>query len=120
MTRHELADVMIKGLHTPNVREERMTYISASEKRPPCKACALGCALIGKLDGNIREAERIYHYKDRTETVKTTYDIFGDLLGISPELALEIEFKHLNGMPIQQIATWLKTSEGEGEKWQKD
>jgi len=112
MTRHELANAMIKGLHTPNVREDQMAYVHVSEKRPLCKACALGCALIGSLDGDTREAERIYRYKDQTETIKTVYDIFSDLLGISPELALEIEFKHLNGMPVQQIAAWLKTSEG--------
>jgi hypothetical protein len=115
MTRYELANAMLKGLHTPNVREDKMAYVSVSEKRPLCKACALGCALIGKFDGDVIQAERIYRYKDNTETAKTAYDIFGDLLGIDPELALEIEFKHLNGMPIQQIAAWLKTSEGEAQ-----
>jgi hypothetical protein len=104
---------MLKGLYTPNVREDKMAYVSVSEKRPICKACAIGCALIGKLDGDVREAERIYRHKDQAETSGTTYDIFGDLLGIAPELVLEIEFNHLNGMPVEQIAAWLKTSEGE-------
>lgn len=106
MNRFELADAMIKGLQAPNVKEETMAYVHTSKKSGFCRACALGCALIGYYDGNYRQAEAAL---DRGGSVQ------GDIaraLGISTDLAVEIEFRHLNGMPVQQIAAWLKSSEG--------
>ena len=113
MNRHKLADVMIKGLHTRGVEEDRQAaYVCVSPKGTFCRACALGCALIGMFDGDYTKAERIYdaEYLLRSNDVDF-HDMFAELLGIPLDLALEIEFKHLNGMPVQQIAAWLKSSE---------
>lgn len=112
MTRHELADAMIKGLETPNVVESDIHYIAVgSFKTSPCRACALGAALIGHYDGNYRRAKQALQSCGMR---LDEYNSFAKLLDISLALAVEIELKHLNGMPIQQIAAWLKSSEGEG------
>lgn len=115
MTRSELADAMLKGKDTPGVREDKMApYVAVSPRKFFCRACALGCALIGFFNGDYEKAEAYYDAENmQRETDESVYDIFADYLKISAELALEIELKHLNGMPIQQIAAWLKTSEQE-------
>lgn len=43
MNRFELADAMIKGLHTPNVKEETMAYISISNKTGFCGHVCPNC-----------------------------------------------------------------------------
>ena len=113
MNRHQLADAMIKGLHTQGVKEDRKAaYVCVSPKSGFCRACALGCALIGKFDGDYMKAERIYDAENMLRPADVDFcDLFAELLGIPPALALEIEFKHLNGMTVQQIAAWLKSSE---------
>jgi hypothetical protein len=111
MTRIELADAMLKGAHTDGVIEDKQNYISETSLKW-CFACALGCALIGKYDGDYRKAKQAL--KDTAKgRPASEYHVFGDLLGVSPELALSIEHKHLNGMPIEQIAAWLKSEEVE-------
>ncbi len=111
MTRTQLADAMIRGANTDGVIEDKQNYISETSLKW-CFACALGCALIGKFDGDYHKAKEALKVAARGNYA-SEYDTFGDLLGISPTLAVEIEFKHMNGMPIQQIAVWLKFSETE-------
>jgi hypothetical protein len=118
---------MIRGKNTKGVQEHKDFYIHVEPSfmnRPAfCNACANGCALIGYYDG---EYERAYAaFRERESEINRSSDyneyyfsepeVLADLLDISPALAIEIEFKHLNGMPIQQIAAWLKSSEGEGD-----
>jgi hypothetical protein len=67
--------------------------------------------VIGHYDGDYKAAEQALIEVSRNQG---EYDAFAELLDISPALAIEIEHKHINGMPVQQIAAWLKTSEGEG------
>jgi hypothetical protein len=113
MTRIELADAMLKGANTDGVIEDKQNYISGTSLNW-CFACALGCALIGKFDGDYHAAKLAL--KDAAKgRPASEYHIFGDLLGISPELALSIEHKHLNDWPIEQIAAWLKSEEVEVE-----
>lgn len=118
MTRHELADAMIRGKAAQNVVESRAYYIYSLEYAldapvsKPCYACALGCALIGKHGGNFHAAEIEF---ERAGGIQDSVDetaIFAHLLQIPRPLADIVETKHLNGMPIQQIAAWLKSSEG--------
>lgn len=110
MTKFELADAMLRGAKTDGVIEDRQNYISGTSLNW-CFACALGCALIGKHGGDYHKAKQVL--KDAAQGREASeYHVFGGLLGISPELALSIEHKHLNGMPIEQIAAWLKTSKG--------
>src|SRR5262245_19462728 len=111
MNNQQLADAMIKGLHTNGVIEDKQNYISQTSLKW-CFACALGCALIGKFDGDYHKAKTALKVAAQGNYA-SEYHTFGALLNISPEFALSIEHKHLNGMPIQQIAAWLKSSEGE-------
>lgn len=112
MTRFELADAMLKGLHTPGVTENKMNYVAVSTITGSCKACALGCALIGFFDGDYIRAKEAY-YKESLEDRGQRYGQWfaAYLLDISIDLALEIEHKHINDMSVQQIAVWLKTSD---------
>jgi hypothetical protein len=112
MTRTELADAMLRGLHTPGVEESRTSYISRGWGDNTCWACALGGAAIGYYDGDYRQAEHALIEVSRNQG---EYDAFAELLDISPALAVEIEHKHLNGMSVEQIAAWLKTSESEAD-----
>jgi hypothetical protein len=108
MNRYQLADAMIKGLNAPNVKESQTSYINNPKSKSTCWACALGCALIGHYDGNCKQAYEAW----RDATIHLgEYDAFSDLLGITPALAVEIEFKHMNGINVQQIAAWLKSSD---------
>lgn len=114
MNRFELADAMIRGLHTPNVQEAQMSYINVSAKTGSCRACALGCALIGKYDGDYGRAEEVFD-KESLEN-RGEGSIQGSIahvLGIPTDLAIKIEHKHLDGMSIEQIAAWLKFEETE-------
>lgn len=110
MNRFELADAMIRGKNTEGVVEDRSYYIGVSSlfEDTPCMACALGCALIGFYDGDFKKAEKIAGAR---WSQKDDLKVLADLLDIPVSLAIEIEYKHLNGMPIQQIAAWLKSSE---------
>ena len=112
MNRYQLADAMIKGLHAKGVEESRKHYVAVTESKNLCKACALGCALIGQLDGDYRKAERVYDEKCASlGNDAHEFRIFADLLNITETLAFKVEHYHLQGMPIQQIAAWLKSSE---------
>lgn len=108
MNRRQLSDAMTKGIQTPNVVESKDHYITGTGLRPFCRVCALGAALVGHYDGNHKKAFKAYCEETRE---KGEYDAFADLLGIDIRLAVEIEFRHMNGMPIQQIAAWLKSSD---------
>lgn len=108
MTRTELADAMLKGLATPGVVEEEHWYINVDSKAGLCAACALGSALIGKHDGDFVAAEKAY-YKTRRE--HDVIETLCELLGISEQLALEVENRHGSRWPIVQIAAWLKEGE---------
>jgi hypothetical protein len=107
---------MLKGLHTKGVMENTANYVNSMNGQMMfCRACALGCALIGKFDGDYLKAEEVYDARyHKRRSYDTAEAIIADLLDISPELAIEVEHKHLNGMPVEQIAAWLKSSEGEG------
>src|SRR5262245_502554 len=107
MNRFELADAMLRGANTDGVIEDKKNYISGTSLNW-CFACALGCALIGKFDGDYQKAKQVLKDAARDREA-SEYHVFGDLLGISPELALSIEHKHLNGWPIEQIAAWLRS-----------
>jgi hypothetical protein len=113
MTKHELADAMIKGKSAQGVEESKGDYISIKPLIGKCFACALGCALIGKFNGDYQKAEEVYDAEVLLLGEEDfEHESFADLLEIPPELAFTVESKHINGMPIQQIAAWLKTSEG--------
>jgi hypothetical protein len=121
MTRHELADAMIRGKSAKNVVESRAYYIYSLEYAldapvsKPCYACALGCALIGKHNGDFSAAEMEFERAGGIQDDVDEAAIFARLLEIPRPLADFVETQHLNGMPIQQIAAWLKSSEGEGD-----
>lgn len=115
MNRHQLADAMIKGLKTPNVIESQTAYIAPSRRRGEggksilfCHACAMGCAVIGHYEGDVMQAREAW--KEATRH-RAEYDAFADLLGVEPKLAVEVEFRHMNGQSIALIAAWLKSSE---------
>lgn len=110
MTRYELADAMLRGLHTKGVEESRQHYVTVHDSKNICFVCAIGAALVGEFNGDFREAEIAFDNKQLAEGMGE-YDAASELLDISPALAVEIEHKHLNGMPIQQIAAWLKGGE---------
>jgi hypothetical protein len=117
MTRHELADAMLKGKNTSGVTESKSYYVHESECLPvpkPCYACALGCALIGKLNGDFRKAEIGLAAVGLYDEDSDEPAIFAELLEIPRSLAVAVELKHLNGLSIEDIAKWLKASEGEG------
>jgi hypothetical protein len=113
MTRHELADAMLKGKNTPGVMESRAYYVTTGIGAL-CRVCGLGAALVGKLNGDFYKAESEFEaaggfYVDSDEPT-----IFADLLEIPRSLAVAVEIKHLNGLSIEDIAKWLKASEGQG------
>lgn len=123
MTRHELADAMIRGEAAEGVVESQDHYLSLTPnlggfgREIPegafCAVCAIGAAVVGSYDGNFIAAHNALREKIREDRgEKGEYDTFAELLDISPALAVEIEFKHLNGESIEQIAAWLKSSEG--------
>lgn len=109
MNRSQLADAMLKGSKAQGVYESRDRYIATSRNGQFCRACALGCALIGKHDGDFYEAEKVYdqQFLER-RSCDAVQVVLAGLLDISPALAIEIEHKHLNGMRVEQIAAWLK------------
>lgn len=113
MTRHELADAMIRGKTAQGVVESKGNYISILQRAKTCYACALGCALIGYFNGDYYKAEEAYdaEYLLRREE-DFEHEIFSHILDVPSSIAFQIESKHINGMPIQQIAAWLKSSEG--------
>lgn len=120
MTRTELADAMLKGLSNPEVRENAFRYIGINDfdnilEKKPCMACAIGCALIGKHNGDYVSARDAYDATRAKEEFEWEDDleIFARLLEIPFELAQEIEYRHLDDEPITQIAAWLKSSEME-------
>lgn len=108
MNRTQLADAMLRGAKTEGVKESRH-HIIGIPVNGPCLACAIGCALIGKHDGNYRKAKIALKYAAFNST--SEYQAYANLLSISPELAIEIEHRHLNGQTIEQIAAWLKGGE---------
>ncbi len=120
MTRHQLADAMIKGKSSQGVEESKDNYISVKPLTEKCFACALGCALIGKFNGDYQKAGDAYDecFWERSRE-DFEHEIFADLLEIPSNLAFIVESKHINGMPVQQIAVWLKTSEGEENQNEK-
>lgn len=120
MNRPELADAMIKGKNTLNVKESKGDYIRISYRLDgaTCFACALGCALIGKLDGDCCGAETILNNTQYVKKQIDEHNVFSELLRISPSLAIDIEHKHLNGQTIEQIARWLKSDPDWAEGWE--
>jgi hypothetical protein len=106
---------MIKGLKTEGVRESQIAYIQVSEKRGVCLACALGCALIGKYNGDYLEAYYAWKRSLHRSGVTVIQDIFAHLLDIPIALAVEVEVGHLSDESIEDIAKWLKSSEGEAD-----
>jgi hypothetical protein len=119
MNRQELADAMIRGKNAQGVIESTSYYVHQSEYSldtsisKPCYACALGCALIGKLNGDFHKAEIEFEAAGGFDEDSDEPAIFADLLEIPRPLAVVVELKHLNGMTVQQIAVWLKSSEGQ-------
>lgn len=113
MNRHELADAMLRGKATQGVQESRSYYIASQPLFTTCQACALGCAIIGKYGGDYKQAES--ETDDLFDASPDTLEaeLAARILDIPCALAIEIEHKHLNGMPVEQIAVWLKTSEQE-------
>ena len=120
MTRHELADAMIRGKTAQGVVESRAYYIYSLEYAidapvsKPCYACALGCALIGKHNGDFNAAEMEFEKAGGIQDSVDETAIFAHLLEIPRPLADVVEIKHLNGLAVEDIAKWLKASEGEG------
>lgn len=110
MTRSELADAMLKGKDTPGVVEDRSYY--ATTVGQLCHACALGSALIGKLNGDFHKAETEFEQAGGFNEDSDEPRIFADFLEIPRELAAIVELKHMNGLAIEDIAKWLKSSEG--------
>jgi len=109
MNRTQLADAILKGKQTEGVKESQTAYVTAWQTRGICLACALGCALIGKLDGDYLEAERVFRAKAHKALNQIPVQvIFADILEISTDLAVEVEFRHLNNQSVEEIAAWLK------------
>lgn len=119
MTRTELADAMLKGKAAESVVENTCYYIYPLEYAidgrvsKPCYACALGCALIGKYNGDFHTAEMEFEKAGGILDEVDECEIFARLLEIPGPLAAIVELKHLNGLKIEDIAKWLKASEGE-------
>jgi hypothetical protein len=109
MNRIELADAMLRGIHAPNTIECQTAYIYVSEG--VCKCCPLGATLIGLHDGDFIQARAAFTEISRRLRGQDEYLMMARLLAIPVSLAIEIEHKHLNGMPIEQIAAWLKSEE---------
>jgi hypothetical protein len=106
MNRSRLADAMLKGVNAPDVIESVIHYIDSSYNSGPCMACALGAALIGKYGGDYRKAEEAYDKWPGDSDTK-----LARLLDIPIALAIEVEWLHLSGKSIKEIAAWLKSSE---------
>jgi hypothetical protein len=111
MTRHELADAMLKGKNTPGVVEDRSYYVTTVSRL--CRVCGLGAALVGKLNGDFHKAEIEFEAAGGFKWDSDEPAIFAELLEIPCELAVIVELKHLNGLSIEDLAKWLK-AEGEG------
>ncbi len=117
MNRQQLADAMIRGKSAQGVIESRLYYVYSLEYSldapvsKPCYACALGCALIGKLNGDFHAAEMEFERAGGIQDEADEAAIFAHLLEIPYPLAITVDLKHLNGMTVQQIAVWLKSSE---------
>jgi hypothetical protein len=94
----------------PFTNEELKGFNLAKLKGVPCW---LSLIPNGKFV-NVSDIEPYVDDSGNPITPAPKPDPFAELLDISPALAIEIEHKHINGMPVQQIAAWLKTSEGEG------
>lgn len=132
MTRIELADAMLKGLSNPEVRESAFHYIGVTGEfdyfgnpiilpnKALCCACAIGCALIGAHDGDYRKASQEFVAKANDENYewRDELEIYSDLLGISFELARQIERQHLDDKSVAQIADWLKSDPDWAEGWE--
>lgn len=118
MTRSELADAMLRGKAAESVVENVCYYIYSLEYAldgrvsKPCYACALGCALIGKHNGDFHAAEMEFEKAGGILYEVDEHEIFARLLEIPRPLAAIVELKHLNGLKIEDIAKWLKSSEG--------
>lgn len=108
MNRIQLADAMLKGLHTKGVEESRGNYIAVQGLYNACLACALGCALIGHYDGDFNKAEEIFDRHCDYTGDDMDIETCAELLDIPASLAVVIEHKHLNGLTIEDIAKWLK------------
>lgn len=111
MNRAQLADAMLKGKQTEGVRESQTAYVTYWQKRGICLACALGLAVIGYFDGDYQEAERVFRVGIQKNYGLPAQALFAVILDISTDLAVEVEFRHLNGTSIEDIAAWLKSSE---------
>lgn len=109
MNKAELADAMLKGKQAPGVEEYRGNYLSVSEDCDLCSACALGCALIGKYEGDYRAAQAAYAGVWHSEKHDTFPSVFAALLDIPAVLALEVESRHLRHNTVEEIAAWLKS-----------
>lgn len=111
MNRRELAKAMRDGIKTKGVRESQTAYITVWERRKLCLACALGCALIGKYNGDYLEAARAWRGILYRNNAPTAQGVFTDLLNVPITLVLEVEERHLSGDSIEQIASWLESPE---------
>lgn len=108
MTKKELAAAMRLGVTTYGVKESSTHYVDSTTPSGFCMACALGCAFIGKHGGDYRLAEGAYDEQIRSGDDLGS-DVLARLLGISGDLADEIEWRHLDGSSVEQIATWLES-----------
>ena len=110
MTRTELADAMLKGKAAPGVKENRSYYVTTVNQI--CHVCGLGAALVGKYNGDFHKAGSKFEQAGGFNADSDEPGIFAELLGIPRPLAVIVELKHMNGLVIEDIAKWLKSSEG--------
>jgi hypothetical protein len=101
---------MIRGKAARGVIEDRRYYVNTMGRL--CHVCGLGAVLVGKYNGDYHKAEIEFEKAGGFNGDSDEPAIFAMLLQIPRPLAIAIELKHINGMPIQQIAAWLKSSEG--------
>ena len=114
MTRKELADAMLQGIQTPNVEEWREGFIEVKLRSENCWVCALGSALVARNGGDYRKAERLFdRFFALNTATKAGEQVMASLLNIPINLAIQVSERHLwQNQSIEEIAAWLKSSEG--------
>jgi hypothetical protein len=104
---------MLKGKNTPGVVESRCYYVTTVSRL--CQVCGLGAALVGKFNGDFHKAETAFEAAGGFDEDSDEPAIFAEFLEIPRSLAVVVELEHMNGLSIEDIAKWLKASEGEAD-----
>lgn len=103
-TNEQLAEWIEKGLATEGVQEATAPYLSMYGL--PCKVCALGAMIIGKVGDIERAREAVCEMNFQTIEA----DI-AKALGFSPVLARQIDDLHKSEKTAREIAAILRNGE---------